>query len=40
MTEKTKETLLELDELKVYFYTEDGVVKAVDGVDLKVKKEK
>ena len=31
MTEETKETLLELDELKVYFYTEDGVVKAVDG---------
>ena len=38
MTEETKETLLELDELKVYFYTEDGVVKAVDGVNLKVKK--
>ena len=27
MTGETKETLLELDELKVYFYTEDGVVK-------------
>ena len=38
MTGETKETLLELDELKVYFYTEDGVVKAVDGVNLKVKK--
>jgi oligopeptide/dipeptide ABC transporter ATP-binding protein len=32
MTEK-KDTLLEVRNLKTYFYTEDGVVKAVDGVD-------
>jgi len=32
MAEK-KETLLEVKNLKTYFYTEDGVVKAVDGVD-------
>jgi oligopeptide/dipeptide ABC transporter ATP-binding protein len=35
MTEK-KETLLEVRNLKTYFYTEDGVVKAVDGVDFSV----
>jgi oligopeptide/dipeptide ABC transporter ATP-binding protein len=28
--------LLEVQNLKTYFYTEDGVVKAVDGVDFKV----
>ena len=32
----TKEKLLEVRNLKTYFYTEDGVVKAVDGVDLTV----
>jgi oligopeptide/dipeptide ABC transporter ATP-binding protein len=31
-----KDTLLEVHNLKTYFYTEDGVVKAVDGVDLTV----
>ncbi len=31
-----KETLLEVNNLKTYFYTEDGVVKAVDGVDFTV----
>src|SRR5512137_689161 len=31
-----KETLLEVRNLKTYFYTEDGVVKAVDGVDFAV----
>ncbi len=31
-----KETLLEVRNLKTYFYTEDGVVKAVDGVDFSV----
>lgn len=35
MTNK-KETLLEVRNLKTYFYTEDGVVKAVDGVDFTV----
>jgi oligopeptide/dipeptide ABC transporter ATP-binding protein len=35
MTNK-KDTLLEVRNLKTYFYTEDGVVKAVDGVDLTV----
>ncbi len=29
--------LLEVNNLKTYFYTEDGVVKAVDGVDFFVK---
>jgi oligopeptide/dipeptide ABC transporter ATP-binding protein len=30
-------TLLSVQNLRTYFYTEDGVVKAVDGVDLEVK---
>ena len=33
----TNETILEVKGLKTYFYTEDGVVKAVDGVDFSVK---
>ena len=36
MTEQTVHPLLEVRNLKTYFYTEDGVVKAVDGVDFKV----
>ena len=36
MTESTP--LLNVKNLKTYFYTEDGVVKAVDGVDFQVKK--
>ncbi len=36
MSESGKELLLEVKDLKTYFYTEDGVVKAVDGVDLRV----
>jgi len=36
VTEKTKQPLLEVKNLKTYFYTEDGVVKAVDGVDFHV----
>ncbi len=31
-----KKPLLEIRNLRTYFYTEDGVVKAVDGVDLEV----
>jgi oligopeptide/dipeptide ABC transporter ATP-binding protein len=34
--QKTKKPLLEVKALKTYFYTEDGVVKAVDGVDFYV----
>ena len=32
------ETILDISGLKTYFFTEDGVVKAVDGVDLQVKR--
>ena len=35
MNQKT--TLLEINDLKTYFYTDDGVVKAVDGIDFVVK---
>ena len=33
-----KETILKIKDLKVYFDTDDGVVKSVDGVDLEIKK--
>ncbi len=36
MTDKlisSKETLLEVNNLKTYFFTREGVVKAIDGVD-------
>jgi oligopeptide/dipeptide ABC transporter ATP-binding protein len=36
VTEKANQPLLEVKNLKTYFYTEDGIVKAVDGVDLSV----
>ena len=36
MTTQDKERLLEVRNLRTYFYTEDGVVKAVDGVDFSV----
>ena len=36
MSDKKSETLLEVRNLKTYFFTEDGVVKAVDGVDFTV----
>jgi len=32
----TNKKLLEVKNLKTYFYTEDGIVKAVDGVDFYV----
>jgi oligopeptide/dipeptide ABC transporter ATP-binding protein len=34
--EKNTQPLLEIRNLKTYFFTEDGIVKAVDGVDLEV----
>ena len=36
MSNETQKPLLEVKNLKTYFYTEDGVVKAVDGVDFYV----
>jgi oligopeptide/dipeptide ABC transporter ATP-binding protein len=36
MTHPTEQPLLEVKNLKTYFFTEDGVVKAVDGVDFEV----
>ena len=36
MSEPTKEAILEVKNLKVYFYTDDGVVKAVDGLDFEL----
>ncbi len=38
METKLNETILDVRDLKTYFYTEDGVVKAVDGVDFDVKR--
>ena len=36
MSKKNESKILEIKNLHTYFYTEDGVVKAVDGVDLEV----
>ena len=36
MSSNNKQPLLEVQNLKTYFYTEDGIVKAVDGVDFAV----
>lgn len=36
MTEKQTQPLLQVQNLKTYFFTEDGVVKSVDGVDFEV----
>jgi ABC-type dipeptide/oligopeptide/nickel transport system ATPase component len=36
LSEHSKKPLLEVKNLKTYFFTEDGVVKAVDGVDFVV----
>jgi peptide/nickel transport system ATP-binding protein len=38
--ETLNETLIEVKDLKTYFYTDEGVVKAVDGVDFSIKKGK
>lgn len=38
MTEQSVDNLLEVRNLKTYFFTEDGVVKAVDGVDFTVQR--
>lgn len=38
MSKDKPQPLLELSDLKTYFYTEDGVVKAADGVDLYIKR--
>ena len=32
-----EENVLEIKDLKTYFYTPDGIVKAVDGINLSVK---
>jgi oligopeptide/dipeptide ABC transporter ATP-binding protein len=37
VTDQVQQSLLEVKNLKTYFFTEDGVVKAVDGVDFYVK---
>jgi oligopeptide/dipeptide ABC transporter ATP-binding protein len=37
VSDQNSKSLLEVKNLKTYFFTEDGVVKAVDGVDLNVK---
>jgi oligopeptide/dipeptide ABC transporter ATP-binding protein len=36
VSSNNKQPLLEVKNLKTYFYTEDGIVKAVDGVDFSV----
>lgn len=36
MIDKTKEPLLQVKELQTYFFTDDGIVKAVDGVSFDV----
>jgi oligopeptide/dipeptide ABC transporter ATP-binding protein len=36
VSSNNKQPLLEVQNLKTYFYTEDGIVKAVDGVDFSV----
>ena len=38
MTTKNKEIILSVKDLKTYFYTEEGTVKAVDGLSFEVHK--
>ncbi len=38
MTDKNNQPVLEVLGLKTYFYTEDGIIKAVDGVDFDIKR--
>jgi oligopeptide/dipeptide ABC transporter ATP-binding protein len=38
MMNKEQQPLLQINDLKTYFYTEDGIVKAVDGVNLYINK--
>jgi len=33
-----EDLLLQVKDLKTYFYTDDGIVKAVDGIDFTIKK--
>lgn len=40
MLETTQDTLLELNDLKVHFFTDEGLVKAVDGVTYSIKRGK
>jgi oligopeptide/dipeptide ABC transporter ATP-binding protein len=37
-TEDTSTSLVKIRDLKVYFFTEEGVVKAVEGIDLDIRK--
>jgi len=38
MINDTRENILEVKNLKTYFYTDDGIVKAVDGINFDLKK--
>jgi ABC-type dipeptide/oligopeptide/nickel transport system ATPase component len=38
MSENSNGTILKVNNLKTYFQTEDGVVKAVDGITFELKK--
>ena len=37
---KDTDSLLEVNDLKTYFYLDEGILKAVDGVSFKVGREK